>query len=66
VLLESVLTATPLYMLSLYKLSIKIKKKLDSIRCQFFMARYLSKEEVCFDKLEMDLYAKTIGWVGSN
>jgi hypothetical protein len=35
VLLESVLTATPLYILSLYKLSIKIKKKLDSIGCQF-------------------------------
>jgi hypothetical protein len=35
VLLETVLTATPLYMLSLYKLLVKIRNKLDSIRCQF-------------------------------
>jgi hypothetical protein len=33
--LDSVLSATPLYMLSLYKMPVKIKKKLDSIRCQF-------------------------------
>jgi hypothetical protein len=35
VLLDYVLSATPLYMLSLYKLLVKIKRKLDSIRCQF-------------------------------
>jgi Reverse transcriptase (RNA-dependent DNA polymerase) len=35
VLLDSVLSATPLYMLSLYKVLVKIRKKMDSIRCQF-------------------------------
>jgi hypothetical protein len=35
VLLDSVMSVTHLYMLSLYKLLVKIKKKLDSFRCQF-------------------------------
>jgi hypothetical protein len=35
VLLDSVLSATPLYMLSLYKVPVKIRKKMDSIICQF-------------------------------
>jgi hypothetical protein len=30
------------------------------------MARYFSKEEVCFDKLKMGMYAKTIRRVGSD
>jgi hypothetical protein len=34
-LLDSVFSTTPLYMLSLYKVPVKIRKKMDSIRCQF-------------------------------
>lgn len=35
-LVNSVLTAVPLYMLSLYKLLVIVEKKIDRIRCRFF------------------------------
>jgi hypothetical protein len=35
VLLNSVLSYIPLYMLSLYKMPVKIRKRLDNLRCQF-------------------------------
>jgi hypothetical protein len=31
-----------------------------------FVARCLSKEEVCFDQLEMNMYAKIVRWIRSD
>jgi hypothetical protein len=35
-LLNSVLSIVPLYMISLYKVLMFVKKRLDSMRCRFF------------------------------
>jgi hypothetical protein len=40
-LLNFVLSAVPLYMLSLYRLSILVRKMIDRIRCKFFLARVI-------------------------
>lgn len=35
-MVNAVLTAAPLYMLSLYKIPVLIRKRIDSIRCRLF------------------------------
>jgi hypothetical protein len=35
-MINVVLSIVPLYMLSLYKLLVKVRKRLDTIRCRFF------------------------------
>jgi hypothetical protein len=46
VLLKPVISTTSLYMLSLYKMLVKIKKKLDSVRCQFLLEDTSTKKSM--------------------
>jgi hypothetical protein len=57
VLINSVLSSTPLYMLSLYKMPVKIKKKLDRIRCQFLWQGTSTKKKVFLNQMVKKLYA---------
>jgi hypothetical protein len=64
VLLDSVLSATPLYMLSLYKVPVKIKKNLDSIRCQFLWQGTSQKRKFALISWKWIYMPKQLGRLG--
>jgi hypothetical protein len=45
IIINVIISAVPLYMLSLYKLSVLIRKRMDRIRCQFFWQGSSSKKD---------------------
>jgi hypothetical protein len=57
-MVNSILTIIFLYMLSLYKFLVLIRKKLDSIRCRFFWNDTSNHKKICIGRLEKYLFAK--------
>jgi hypothetical protein len=64
VLINSVLSSTPLYMLSLYKMPVKIKIKLDSIRCHFLWQSTSTKKRFALIKWTKICMPRQFGGLG--
>jgi hypothetical protein len=64
VLINSVLSSTPLYMLSLYKMPVKIRKKLDRIRCQFLWQGTSTKKKFALIKWSKICMPRQFGGLG--